>query len=112
MSRPCPVLATTEAFGWMSSNDSFVTTTSTPVACLKALIIFTKASSSACTKRRQRIRLIFAPFSGFQGAACAQALAQSSRAGPVSALAAATAVPPCISSRRVNRLMVVPPSCY
>ena len=33
------------------------------------------------TKRRQRIRLILAPFSGFQGAACAQALAQSSKAG-------------------------------
>ena len=35
MSRPEPVFAATEAFGWMSSNDSFVTTTSTPVAALK-----------------------------------------------------------------------------
>ena len=85
MSRPWPVLATTEAFGWMSSKDSLVTATSTPVAALKASIIFTKASSSACTKRRQRIRLILAPFSGFHGAACAQALAQSSSARPESA---------------------------
>ena len=94
MSRPWPVLATTEAFGWMSSNNSLVTSTSTPVAALKALTIFMKASSSASTKRRQRIRLILAPFSGFHGAACAQALAQSSSAGPDSAPAAANAVPP------------------
>jgi hypothetical protein len=34
-----------------------------------------------------------APGSGFHGAVCAQALAQSSKAGPVSAPAAASAVP-------------------
>src|SRR4051794_28492515 len=106
MSRPCPVFATTDAFGWMSSNDSLVTVTSTPVAALKALIIFMKAASSASTKRRQRIRLILAPFSAFQGAACAQALAQSSRAGPESAAAAANAVPPLIMVRRGEELLV------
>jgi hypothetical protein len=35
-----------------------------------------------------------APFSAFHGAACAQALAKSNNAGPVSAPAAASAVPP------------------
>src|SRR5262245_24588524 len=93
----------------MSSNDSFVITTSTPVACLKALTIFTNAASSASTKRRQRSRLILAPFSGFQGAACAQALAHSSRAGPESAAAAANAVPPCRTLRRVKSVIFSSP---
>ena len=53
-----------------------------------------KASSSAGTKRFQRITVSLAPFSAFQGAACAQALAKSSRAGPVNAPVAASAVPP------------------
>ena len=52
------------------------------------------ASSSAGTKRFQRITVSLAPFSAFHGAACAQALAKSSNAGPVSAPAAASAVPP------------------
>ena len=47
--------------------------------------------------------------SGFQGEACAQALAQSSKAGPVSALVAASTVPPCTTVRRVNMVMVGPP---
>jgi len=53
-----------------------------------------KASSSAGTKRFQRIRVSFAPGSGFHGAVCAHALAKSSSAGPVSAAVAARAVPP------------------
>jgi hypothetical protein len=48
-----------------------------------------------------------APFSGFHGALCAQARAQSSRAGPVSAPAAASAVPPLTNARRVKMVMAV-----
>src|SRR3954471_17933474 len=53
----------------------------------------------------------FASFSGFQGAACAQALAQSSSAGPASVPAAASAVPPFTRVRRVNVVMGLPPCC-
>jgi hypothetical protein len=66
--------------------------TLTPVAWVKASISLTKASSSDCTKYFQRSMESCAPFSGFQGAACAQALAHSSKAGPVSAPARR---PPC-----------------
>src|SRR5690242_3238071 len=41
-------------------------------------------------------------FSGFHGAFCAQAFAQSSRAGPDSAPAAPKAVPPFTRARRVK----------
>ncbi len=109
MSRPEPVLAATEALGWMSSNDSLVTTTSTPVAALNAATILVKAASSASTKRRQRIRLILAPFSGFHGAACAQALAQLNSASLDSAPAAASAVPPCSMVRRVKSVISILP---
>ena len=68
--------------------------TFTPVAWVKASISLTKASSSDCTKYFQRSMESCASFSGFHGAACAQALAHSSSAGPVSAPAAAAAVPP------------------
>ena len=57
--------------------------TFTPVALVKASISFTKASSSDCTKYFQRSIESLASFSGFHGAVCAQAFAQSSRAGPV-----------------------------
>src|ERR1035437_2359148 len=70
---------------------------------------FTNWSSSDCTKYFQRNSDSAAPFSGFQGAACAQALAQSSNAGPVSAPAAASAVPVPTSVRRVIIVMDVPP---
>src|SRR3981189_1747761 len=50
-----------------------------------------------------------ASFSGFHGAACAQALAQSSNAGPASAPAAASAVPPFTRVRRGNVVMGVSP---
>src|SRR5256885_2252850 len=83
--------------------------TFTPVACVNASISFTKASSSDCTKYFQRSMESCAFFSGFQGAACAQALAQSSRAGAVSAAAAVAAVPPFTSVRRVNMVIVVLP---
>src|SRR4030088_3616733 len=53
----------------------------------------------------------FASFSGFQGAFCAQALAQSRRAGPASGPAAASAVPPFTKVRRVNVVMGLPPFC-
>ncbi len=75
MSRPEPVFAATDAFGCTSSNDSFVTVTETPVAFWKASTIAMNALSSASTKRRQRSTLIFAPFSGLNGDACAQAVA-------------------------------------
>jgi hypothetical protein len=87
-------LAATEAFGCTSSNDSLNTFISVPVAVLKAATIALKASSSAGTKRFQRITVSLAPFSGFHGEAWAQALAKSRSAGPVSAPAAASAVPP------------------
>src|SRR5712691_12951416 len=73
---------------------------------------FTNASSSDCTKYFQRSIESCAPFSGFQGADCAQALAQSSRAGPVSAPAAAIAVPLLTSVRRVIIVMDVPPFIF
>src|SRR6185312_11513078 len=82
-SGPVPVLAATDAFGCTSSYDSREISTGTPVACVKAWMSFTKASSSACTKYFQRSIESLAPFSGFQGALCAQAFAQSSSAGPV-----------------------------
>src|ERR1051326_7234253 len=83
--------------------------TLTSVALVKASISLTKASSSDCTKYFQRSIDSLAPFSGFHGAFCAQALAQSSKAGPLSALAAPSAVPPLTKARRVNRFIVVPP---
>jgi hypothetical protein len=44
-------------------------------------------------KRFHRSSESWAPFSGFQGAVCAQALDHSSSAGPESAAMAASAVP-------------------
>src|SRR6476659_96397 len=79
--------------------------TLTPVAWVNASISLTKASSSDCTKYFQRSMESCAPFSAFQGADCAQALAHSSRAGPVRAPAAATAVPPFTKVRRVNMVI-------
>src|SRR5262245_33555237 len=79
--------------------------TLTPVACANASISFTKASSSDCTKYFQRSIDSLAPGSGFHGADCAQALAQSSRAGPVNAPVAASAVPPFTRARRVTIVM-------
>src|ERR1700694_5518170 len=81
--------------------------TLTPVALVKASINATKASSSDWTKYFQRSIESCAPGSGFHGAACAQAFAQSSSAGPVSAPAAVAAVPPLINARRVKMVMVV-----
>src|SRR5260370_41397730 len=81
--------------------------TLTPVALVKASISATKASSSDCTKYFQRSIESCAPGSGFHGAVCAQAFAQSSNAGPVSAPAAPAAVPPLINARRVKMVMVV-----
>src|ERR1700755_1658041 len=82
-SRPEPVLAATEAFGCTSSKDSENTFISVPVAVLDAPTIALNAAYSAGTKRFQRIAVSLAPFSAFHGAVCAQALANSSKAGPV-----------------------------
>src|SRR6201999_3862864 len=76
-SRPEPVLATTEAFGCTSSKDSENTFISVPVAALKAATMALNASSSAGTKRFQRITVSLAPGSAFHGADWAQALAKS-----------------------------------
>jgi hypothetical protein len=100
--RAVPVLAATEAFGCTSSYDSRAISTFTPVAFVKASISLTNASSSDWTKYFQRSIESLASFSGFQGAFCAQAFAQSSKAGPVRAPAAPRAVPPCTRARRVN----------
>src|SRR6185437_3685049 len=94
ISRPAPVLAATEAFGCTSSKDSLNTFISVPVADLNAATIALKASSSAGTKRFQRITVSLAPASAFHGAVCAQALAKFSSAGPVSVPAAVSAVAP------------------
>src|SRR6201994_3600102 len=91
---PEPVLAATEAFGCRSSKDSENTFISVPVADLNAATIALKASSSAGTKRFQRIIVSLAPASGFHGESAAQALAQSNSASPDSAAPAASAVPP------------------
>src|SRR5438067_6142761 len=91
----------------MSSNDSRVTVTLTPVALVKASSSAMNSLSSDCTKYFQRSSASCAPFSGFHGAACAQALAHSSRGGPASAPVAARA--PCTRVRRFNVVMVVPP---
>ena len=88
------MLAATEAFGCTSSKDSLNTFIWVPVAVWNAATMALKASSSAGTKRFQRIRVSFAPGSGFHGAVWAHALAKSSSAGPVSAPAVASAVPP------------------
>src|ERR1044072_2714517 len=93
MSRPEPVLAATEAFGCTSSNDSENTFISVPVAALNAATMALNASSSAGTKPFQRTTVSLAPDSACQGEDCAQALAKSNSAGPVSAPAAASAVP-------------------
>src|SRR5229473_2233257 len=89
-----PVFAATEAFGCTSSKDSLNTFISVPVAVLNAATIALNASSSAGTKRFQRITVSLAPGSAFHGDASAQALAKSNSAGPVSAPAAANAVLP------------------
>jgi hypothetical protein len=94
MSRPEPVLAATDAFGCTSSKDSLNTFICVPVALWNAATMALKASSSAGTKRFQRITVSLAPGSAFHGADCAQALANSRSAGPVRAPAAASAVPP------------------
>src|SRR5499426_3716932 len=108
-SGPALVLAATEAFGGMSSKDSRVTLTLTPVALVKASSSATNASSSDCTKYFQRNKPSCAPFSGFQGAACAQALLHSSSAGPASAPVAASEVAPFTRVRRVNMVMALFP---
>jgi hypothetical protein len=61
---------------------------------LNAATIALNASSSAGTKRFQRITVSLAPGSAFHGAVCAHALAKSNSAGPVKAPVAASAVPP------------------
>src|SRR6516162_8120691 len=94
-SGPALVLAATEAFGGMSSKDSRVTLTLTPVALVKASMSPMNASSSDCTKYFQRNKPSCAPFSGFQGAACA----------PV----AASEVAPFTKVRRVNMVMALFP---
>src|SRR5271169_6623898 len=109
MSGPAPVLAATEAFGCTSSKDSRLIVILTPVALVKASISATNFSSSACTKYFQRRIESCASFSGFQGAACAQALDHSRKAGPVSAEVAAAAVPPWSRVRRLKKVMVVSP---
>jgi hypothetical protein len=96
------VLAATEAFGCTSSYDSRAIVILTPVALVKESIKATKASSSDWTKYFQRRIDSCAPFSGFHCEDCAHALAQSSNAGPVNAPAAAAAVPPLTSVRRVK----------
>src|SRR5262249_25758307 len=106
-SGPALVLAATEAFGGRPSKDSRVTLTLTPVALVKASMSATNASSSDCTKYFQRNRPSCAPLSGFQGAACAQALLHSSSAGPVSAPVAASEVAPFTRVRRVNIVMAL-----
>src|SRR5450755_2907459 len=112
MSGPAPVLAATEALGCTSSYDSREIVTFTPVAWVNASISFTNWSSSDCTKYFQRNSDSAALFSGFQGAVCAQALAQSSKAGPVRAPAAASAVPLPTSARRVIIVIDVPPFVF
>src|SRR5262249_28647183 len=109
-SGPALVFAATEAFGGMSSKDSRVTLTLTPVALVKASIRATNASSSDCTKYFQRSSESCAPFSGFQGAAWAHAFAHSSSPEPARVPVAANAVPPCTRARRVNVVMSHPPS--
>src|SRR3954454_1537689 len=109
MSRPEPVFAATEAFGCTSSKDSENTFISVPVAFWNAATMALNASSSAGTKRFQRITVSLAPFSACQGADCAQALAYSKSAGPVSAPAVASAVPPCSKERRVKSCILVSP---
>src|SRR5262249_40074624 len=106
-SGPALVFAATEALGGMSSKDSRVTVTLTPVALVKASSSATNSLSSDCTKYFQRSSASCAPFSGFHGAACAQALAHSSRDGPPSAPVAARA--PCTRVRRFNVVMMIPP---
>src|SRR6185369_4552279 len=83
--------------------------TGTPVALLNASISLTNASSSAWTKYFQRSIESLAPFSGFQGAFCAQAFDHSRKAGPLSAAAAPAAVPPLTTARRVKSFILVPP---
>ena len=87
-------MAATDAFGCTSSKDSLNTFISVPVAALNAATIALKASSSVGTKRFQRITVSLAPGSAFHGAVSAHALAKLSSAGPVSAPAVASAVPP------------------
>src|SRR5262252_575753 len=112
-SGPAFVFAATEALGGMSSKDSRVTVTLTPVALVKASSSAVNSLSSDCTKYFQRSSASCAPFSGFQGAACAQALAHSSSGRPASAPVAARApcmmVPPfsggeTFSARRVEQV--------
>ena len=86
-------MAATDAFGCTSSKDSLNTFISVPVAALNAATMALKASSSAGTKRFQRITVSLAPGSAFHGAVSAQALAKSNNAGPVSAPAVASTVP-------------------
>src|SRR5215475_6792267 len=52
-----------------------------------------------------------APCSGFQGAVCAHAAAQSRKAGPVKAAAAADTVPFLINRRRVRSAMLIASPC-
>ena len=98
------MFAATDAFGGMSSKDSRVTVTFTPVALVKASSSAMNASSSDCTKYFQRNNESCAPFSGFHGAACAQAFAHSSNPEPASAPVASVL---CTKVRRVNVVMML-----
>src|SRR5918995_4405272 len=76
--------------------------TLTPVACVKAFMSATKASSSDWTKYFQRSIESWAPGSGFQGEVCAQALAKSRR---LVVEARASAAPPFSAERRSRWIM-------
>ena len=67
---------------------------SVPVAALNAATICMKASSSAGTKRFQRIKVSLAPSSALNGESAAQAFAKLNSVSPVSMPVAVSAVPP------------------
>src|SRR5258708_13337100 len=89
----------------MSSNDSRATVTFRPVALVKASSSAMNALSSDWTKYFQRRSESCAPFSGFHGAACAQALAHSSSPEPASAPVAARVL--CTRVRRGKIVLIL-----
>src|SRR5215831_14387122 len=106
MSGPLPMLAATAAFGRTSSQPSASILTSMPVACVNFFVFSAHMSSSPWTKRFQRSRRSFAPFSGVTLYCCADASVDNSAEPGPSAVPAATPAVALRKSRRLNLLML------
>src|SRR5215470_10760483 len=106
MSGPLPMLAATAALGLTSSQPSASILTSIPVACVNFFVFSAHMSSSPWTKRFQRNKRSFAPFSGVTLYCCAAASVDNSAEPGPNAVPAATPAVALRKSRRLKLLML------